>query len=93
LFRIRDAILQGKEPSPEHDSGLRAWIELQFKPGMTWYRFDGNKRVIGGYTFEWDVSAEEPLKLIVPFEWDGYFDEAFAAEKKICVPPAFTKQG
>ena len=93
VFRIRDAIIRGQQPDPEHDSGLRAWVELQFQPGMSWYKHDAQERVVGGFTFEWDVSAKEPLKVIVPFEWDGHFDGDFAAEKKICVPPAFTKQG
>jgi len=73
LFRIRDG-------SEEHDQGLKAWFELQFKPGMTWKRF----------TFEWDVAPKEPLKLITKWEWTKYggrFDEVGR-----CAPPAFTEQ-
>lgn len=88
LFRIRDAIEQNKNPEKEHDSGLKAWMELQFQPDMTWYKKNEQGEIIGGFTFDWDVSAKEPLKLIIGFEWDGKVDT-----DKRCVPPAFTKQG
>lgn len=77
LFRIRD----GGAIAEEHDKGLKAWIELQFKPGMVWE----------GFTFTWDVSPSEPLKVITPFEWQssgGKIDP----ETNLCVPSGFTNQ-
>ena len=84
LFRIKDAAIKGETPKKEHDSGLRKWMELQFPPGVTWNE----------YTFEWDVSAHEPLKLIIPMEWDGAYDSELYEKcgLKKCSPPAFTKQ-
>ena len=76
LFRIRE----GKS---EYDKGLKKWIELQFREGMTWANF----------TFIWDVSAIEPLKLIEAMEWDGRMVFDVGSKKKICDPPAFTNQG
>lgn len=76
LFRIR-------EEKKEYDFGLKKWIELQFREGMTWANF----------TFIWDVSAIEPLKLIEPTEWDGRMVFDVGSKKKICDPPAFTNQG
>lgn len=77
LFRIRD----GGDIAKEHDKGLKSWIEFQFKPGMIWDEF----------TFTWDVSPSEPLKVISPFEWlaeGGGIDP----ETGLCVPSGFTKQ-
>ena len=77
LFRIRD----GGEIAKEHDWGLKSWIEMQFKPGMVWRDF----------TFTWDVSPSEPLKVITPFEWlaeGGKIDQ----ETNLCVPSGFTNQ-
>lgn len=78
LFRIRDCVRRSEKPEAEHDSGLKRWFELQFRDGQSWDNF----------TFEWDVSAKEPLKLIISFEWDGEVDQS----TKKCTPPAFTKQ-
>lgn len=84
LFRIRDAVKRGQKPKQEYDNGLKKWMELQFHPGMTWDQF----------TFEWDVSAKEPVKLIIPMEWDGAYDAELyeLCGLKKCLPPAFTKQ-
>lgn len=94
LFRIRNAIMQNRIPSAEDDSGLRAWMELQFGNNHKWYSLK-NGDVVGGFTFEWDVSYKEPLKLIAPFEWDGEIDQDLLDKGGIrkCVPPAFTQQG
>jgi hypothetical protein len=106
LFRIRDSLANGQIPSPEYDSGLRAWMELQFNNGkLKWFQksVDTDEKsptykktiISGGFTFEWDISSEEPLKVIEPLEWDGGFDQLLYKKCNIkrCVPPAFTKQG
>ena len=75
LFRIRD----DDDRLHEFDKGLKAFIELQFKPGMNWQNF----------TFTWDVSATKYLKVITPFEWEssgGRMKDGF------CEPAAFTNQ-
>jgi len=77
LFRIRD----GGPLAVEHDLGLKAWIELQFKPSMNWK----------GFTFSWDVSPSEPLKVITPFQWlsdGGEIDE----DTGLLIPSGFTNQ-
>lgn len=71
LFKIRNG-----DTSGNIDCGLKRWFELQFRTGMTWNDF----------TFSWDVSCKEPLKLIGPFEWDG---QVFDGR---CDPAAFTHQ-
>lgn len=77
LFRIRD----GGNVAFEHDKGLKAWIELQFRPGMFWNTF----------TFEWDVSPSAPLKVISQFEW---FSEGGEVDREtgLLKPTGFTKQ-
>lgn len=75
LFRIR-------KNSQEHDKGLKKWMELQFREGMTWATF----------TFNWDVSANDPLKLIEQLEWDGELLFDPNTKKKTCDPAAFTHQ-
>jgi hypothetical protein len=98
LFKIRKALLEGQDPLAEDDSGLKKWIELQFNDHMKWYKLidkNGKKIVDGGFTFEWDISAQEPLKVVESLEWDGSFDQVLLEKCNVrkCVPPAFTKQG
>ena len=105
LFRIRDAVLRGTAVDPEYDKGLKAWIELQFQPGMTWARKGSDKDAIGGYTFEWDVACNDPLKVIRQFAWDGAVEKRPVPEMingrptgktvvlDVCDPAAFTQQG
>jgi len=98
VFKIRQALIEGKAPEAEDDSGLKKWIELQFTSHMKWYKLsnkDGNKTVDGGFTFDWDISAQEPLKIIDALEWDGAFDTVLLEKCNVrkCVPPAFTRQG
>lgn len=71
LFKIREGINVEK-----HDQGLKSWFELQFNDDYAWDDF----------TFKWDVSVNEPLKLITPFEWDGNVVDGR------CDPSAFTHQ-
>jgi hypothetical protein len=81
LFRIRDAILK-KEISEEFDCGLSKWMELQFAQGMNWANF----------TFEWDVSAVDPLMVIEPIQWDGGVVLDKNTGRRYYDPPAFTHQ-
>lgn len=76
LFRIRD-----EHPDYLND-GLKEAIETQLDPnkGQTWDTF----------TFQWDVGANDPFKVIVLNEWTqsgGKFDENGQR-----TPPAFTEQ-
>lgn len=77
LFRLREGQLG------EFDQGLKKWIELQLKPmgDMSWHEF----------TFGWDVAAQDPLKVITPFEWDGSMLRDADGQPR-CDPPAFTRQ-
>ena len=85
LFRIR----QGNE---DFDRGLRAFMEEQMTPDMSFEKF----------TFSWDVSPSNPLKVISVFEWvdeGGTFetlnvlcDDGIMRPQKMCDPTAFTKQ-
>lgn len=77
IFRIRE----GKWADNKEFEAIKNWFERQFKPGMTWANF----------TFEWDVSAIEPLKIITPFEWDGMLVDGLGGSK-LPDPAAFTKQ-
>lgn len=106
LFRIRDAVIQGNDPDPEYDSGLKAWMELQFQHGMTWAQHNREiNACIGGFTFEWDIACDEPLKVIPQFAWDGQVERRSVPEvingqstgrnviMDVCDPSAFTRQG
>ena len=107
LFRIRDAVMRGVDPDPEHDKGLRAWMEIQFQPGMSWGRKskESGGDAVGGFTFEWDIACNEPLKVIRQFAWDGESEARPVAEMvngkptgrtvtvDVCDPAAFTQQG
>lgn len=78
LFRIRDGIDLSKYDEYKDYIDLKQIIESQFSPNMDWENF----------TFEWDVSSIDPLKVITSFEWDGKIDKFLNK----CDPPAFTKQ-
>ena len=82
LFRIRDEVLKQKSAA-EYDCGLRKWMELQFAQGITWENF----------TFIWDVSAVDPLKIVEAMEWDGQVIQDKNTGRRYCDPPAFTNQG
>lgn len=75
LFRIREGHLG------PFDEGLKNFIEKQFTHGETWQNF----------TFYWDVSPTNPLKVIRQYDWvseGGSIDIATL----ILEPPGFTKQ-
>lgn len=86
IFRLRE----GKRGN--FDQGLFKLLQAQFEPGMTWESF----------TFNWDVAANDPLKVVTPYEWienGGTFEKIMALdengtarEKRFCDPAAFTEQ-
>ena len=80
--KIRYRLFRIREGKKEFDKGLKKWMELQFSEGMTWANF----------TFIWDVSSTDPLKVISPFEWDGQMIMDPSTKKKMCDPSAFTNQ-
>lgn len=81
--QIRYRIFRIRENKTEYDMGLKKWFELQFAVGMTWENF----------SYTWDVSAKDPLKVIDAIEWDGQVILDKATGKRFCDPPAFTNQG
>lgn len=81
IFRLRE----GKWQTDKELAALKSWYEMQFQGGWGWKDF----------TFKWDVSARDPLKVVTQIEWDG----DVIAEKtgsgslgKFCDPAAFTNQ-
>jgi hypothetical protein len=81
--QIRYRIFRIREGKSEYDLGLKKWFELQFAVGMTWDNF----------SFTWDVSSKDPLKIIDAIEWDGQVILDKQTGKRFCDPPAFTNQG
>jgi hypothetical protein len=81
---VRYRLFRIREGKEEYDGGLKKFIENQFQPGMNWKNF----------TFEWDVSPNEPLKVITPFDWikEGGRIVQLDSRNQICQPTAFTKQ-
>jgi hypothetical protein len=83
--KIRYRLFRIREGKSEYDNGLKAWIEMQFSENMNW----------GNFTFEWDVSAEDPLRVITPMEWlttGGQLIFEPGTKTRACDPAAFTKQ-
>ena len=91
--RLRYRIFRLREGNETFDMGLRKLIESQFEPNMNWENF----------TFEWDIGANDPLKVVSIFEWidsGGSFEslnvpcsDGVTRPQKQCKPTAFTKQG
>ena len=89
IFRIRDLTAAKTLSEDKELHSLAAWYEKQFRSGWGFVNF----------TFEWDISAVDPLKVISPFEWDGdVTDQTLRIEQgsriqgKFCDPTAFTNQ-
>jgi hypothetical protein len=83
--KIRYRLFRIRDGQKEYDNGLKAWIEMQFSEDMSW----------GNFTFEWDVAAAEPLKVITAMEWlttGGTLVFEPGTKTKACDPAAFTKQ-
>lgn len=81
IFRLRE----GKWQTDKELAALKAWYELQFQEDG-----DGIRWTFADFTFKWDISAVDPLKVITPFEWDGTVLGGVGG--KMCDPSAFTKQ-
>lgn len=89
---IRNRIFRIRSGKDEFDRGLKSFLVKQLTPDMSFDKF----------TFTWDVSPREPLKVISPYEWmseGGTFemvnvqgDDGIVRQQKICDPTAFTKQ-
>lgn len=78
IFRIRE----GKWQTDKELAALKSWFDLQIA-GFKDYTWDS-------FTFEWDVSATDPLKVISSMEWDGgLIKDQWGTH---CDPAAFTKQ-
>jgi len=83
--KIRYRIFRIREGKEQYDKGLKAWFELQFTEDMNW----------GNFTFDWDVSPSDPLKVITPMEWvssGGDLVTLPGSKVRNCDPPAFTRQ-
>lgn len=71
-------IRQGKYT---REDDLREYIESQFTHGMSWKNF----------TFKWDVSPKDPLKVITQDQWVSEGGGMDPVTGKMH-PPAFTSQ-
>lgn len=90
---IRYRLFRIREGRLEYDNGLKKLIEQQFEPDMKWDNF----------TFRWDVSPKDPLKVIMEAEWvseGGAFEQVMVQgedgvvrPQRVYTPPAFTRQG
>jgi len=80
MFRIRE----GKWQQDSELKDIKEWIETQFENGWT---FSGEN----GFTFAWDLSVKNPLKIISPFEWDGTVQKDQIGTQRLD-PSAFTRQ-
>ena len=87
LFRVRE----GKWKDDPELFAIKSWYEKQFRENWNFNVF----------TFDWDLSAKNPLKIISPFEWDGDLLQQIErfinygntrVDGKYCDPTAFTKQ-
>lgn len=80
LFRLRE----GKWQNDAELAAIKEWYELQFHGGWHWRDF----------TFKWDLSAADPLRIVTPIEWDGdvVAEKTGSSVGKFCDPSAFTNQ-
>jgi hypothetical protein len=78
IFRIRE----GKWENNVELAALKSWYEKQLEDDWSFNDF----------TFKWDLSLADPLKVITPYEWDGNVVEFPGGGGKFCDPAAFTKQ-
>lgn len=80
IFRLRE----GKWQNDAELAAMKQWYELQFQGGWHWRDF----------TFKWDISAIDPLRVVTPIEWDGdvVAEKTGSSVGKFCDPAAFTNQ-
>ena len=79
---VRYRLFRIREGNDEVIDDLKQHIEEQFQIGMNWNNF----------TFVWDVSPNDPLKVIRDDQWrdEGGRHDPITGKK---YPPAFTHQG
>lgn len=78
---IRYRIFQIRNDKDPVQDDLKEFLQSQFQFGMSWKTF----------TFTWDVSPTDPLKVITEDAWEdehGGYDVATGIKS----PPAFTHQ-
>jgi hypothetical protein len=90
--QIRYRLFRIRDGRDEYDNGLRKLFEAQLEGRTTFDQF----------TFAWDVSPMDPLKMVTPFEWEsngGKFeeimelcDDGIQRPRRLCRPTAFTRQ-
>lgn len=90
--QIRYRLFRIREGRMDFDKGLKKLIESQLE----------GRDTMKDFTFTWDVSPKDPLKVINMFEWEsegGTFDtvmelcqDGIPRQKRLCRPPAFTQQ-
>jgi len=90
--KLRYRIFRIREGRDEHDLGLKKLIESQLE----------GRDTLDHFTFTWDLSPKDPLKVINMFEWEsegGKFetvtelcDDGIARPRRVCHPTAFTRQ-
>lgn len=79
--KIRFRLFRIRDGNDPVNDDLKEHIQSQFQFGMTWNTF----------TFTWDVSPVDPLRVITEDAWDeegGGYD----VQTGIKSPPAFTHQ-
>jgi len=91
--QLRYRIFRIRDGREEFDLGLRKLIESQLE----------GRDSIADFTFTWDLSPKDPLKVINMFEWEsegGTFEvimelceDGVPRQRRLCNPPAFTQQG
>lgn len=79
------------------DDALKDFIMRQFRALPNTLDRAGRQERMGwhNFTFEWDISAHEPLRVITKYEWDGRVispDWDPTDSKTLFDPPAFTNQ-
>jgi len=78
---VRYRLFRIQENKDVVNDDLKQFVESQFEFGMTWKTF----------TFTWDVSPRDPLKVITEDMWDdekGGYDPVTGVKS----PPGFTHQ-
>jgi len=90
--KLRNRIFRINQGRDGFDNGLSKVLKAQFHPDMN----------MNNFTFNWDLSPKDPLKVVTVFEWKeegGTFetmnvqcDDGIIRPEKICSPTAFTKQ-
>lgn len=78
---IRYRLFRIRDDADPVSDDLKQYFESQFQFGMTWRTF----------TFTWDVSPTNPLKIITDDMWDNE-GGGYDVQTGVKSPPAFTHQ-